>query len=198
MLPAGIPLGTTGLGIFGFRGIFGMHYRRTAFTGPAASVPALAWLKRSQGKPHLLKVPGTGDVLWEPKIDNWAFGIGILIGTMEGGVMINLDGTFLLELPGPRVLIMMNARILLPPPSVDELGMSGGVLAVIEITPEHFLIGMIVQWEIEDLVKIVIPVEAVFPFGRTWTSGTSTWAPGATWAPPSRSTCSASSGAPAT
>ncbi len=164
VLPAGIPLGSTGLGIFGFRGIFGMHYRRTEFTGPAVSAPTLEWLKRSQGKPHLLKVPGTGDVLWEPKIDNWAFGIGILIGTMEGGVLINLDGTFLLELPGPRVLIMMNARILVPPPSVDGLGQSGGVLAVIEITPEHFLIGVIVQWEIEDLIKIVIPIEAVFPF----------------------------------
>jgi large repetitive protein len=166
VLPAGIPLGSTGLGIFGFRGIFGMHYRRTQITGPNASVPALEWLKASGGQPHLLKAPGpTGPVLWEPKIDNWAFGIGILIGTMEGGVLINLDGTFLLELPGPRVLIMLNARILVPPPSVDGMGQKGGVLAVIEITPEHFLIGIILQWEIEKLIKIVIPVEAVFPFG---------------------------------
>lgn len=165
VLPAGIPLGSTGLGIFGFRGIFGMHYHRTEITGPNASVPALAWLKASKGQPHLLKAPNNGPVLWEPKIDKWAFGIGILIGTMEGGVLINLDGTFLLELPGPRVLIMMNARILSPPPSMDGLGQSGGILAVIEITPEHFLIGVLVSWEIEDLIKIVIPVEAVFPFG---------------------------------
>jgi hypothetical protein len=88
----------------------------------------------------------------------------MLIGTMEGGVIMNLDGTLLLELPGPRVLIMMNARIVSPPPSMDGLGMSGGILAVIEVTPEHFLIGILVQWDIEKLVKIVIPVEAVFPF----------------------------------
>lgn len=165
VLPAGIPLGSTGLGIFGFRGIFGMHYRRAELTDPSTSVPALAWLKKAQGQPHLLKAPGGGPVLWEPKIDNWAFGIGILVGTMEGGVILNLDGTFLLELPGPRVLIMMNARIVSPPPSVGELGMKGGVLAVIEITPYHFLIGILVQWDIEDLIKIVIPIEAVFPFG---------------------------------
>ena len=166
VLPVGIPLGTTGLGIFGFRGIFGMHYHRREITGPNASAPALEWLKASQGQPHLLKAPGPGgQVLWEPRIDNWAFGVGILIGTMEGGVLINLDGTLLLELPGPRVLIMMKARILTPPPSMGAVGSTGGVLAVIEITPEHFLIGIVVQWEIEQVVKIVIPVEAVFPFG---------------------------------
>ena len=165
VLPAGIPLGSTGIGIFGFRGIFGMHYRRAELSHPQTNVPALAWLKHAEGQPHLLKAPGSGPVLWEPEIDNWAFGIGILIGTMEGGVILNLDGTFLLELPGPRVLIMMNARIISPPPSVGELGMKGGVLAVIEITPDHFMVGIIVSWEIEELVKITIPIEAVFPFG---------------------------------
>jgi hypothetical protein len=165
VLPAGIPLGSTGIGIFGFRGIFGMHYRRAELAHPQTNVPALAWLKHAEGQPHLLKAPGSGPVLWEPKIDYWAFGLGILIGTMEGGVILNLDGTFLLELPGPRVLIMMNARIISLPPSVGELGMKGGVLAVIEITPDHFMVGILVSWEIEKLVKIVIPIEAVFPFG---------------------------------
>jgi len=170
VLPAGIPLGNTGLGIFGFRGIFGMHYERNAEIGANTGAPALAWLKAAGGQPHLLRGPdlsgpGTGQILWKPKIDHWSFGVGILIGTMEGGYLINLDGTFLLELPGPRVLILMNARIVSPPPSVGELGMTVGILAVIEITPEHFLIGILVTWEVESLVKIVIPVEAVFPFG---------------------------------
>jgi hypothetical protein len=170
VLPAGIPLGNTGLGIFGFRGIFGMHYERNAEIGASTGAPALAWLKAAGGQPHLLRGPdisgpGSGQILWKPRIDRWTFGVGILIGTMEGGYLINLDGTFLLELPGPRVLILMNARIVSPPPSVGELGMTVGILAVIEITPEHFLIGILVTWEVESLVKIVIPVEAVFPFG---------------------------------
>ena len=170
VLPAGIPLGSTGLGIFGFRGIFGMHYQRNAEIGAGTGAPALAWLKAAGGQPHLLRGPdltgpGSGQILWKPKIDAWAFGVGILIGTMEGGYLINLDGTFLLELPGPRVLIMMNARIVSPPPSVGELGMTVGILAVIEITPEHFLIGVLISWEVQSLVKIVIPIEAMFPFG---------------------------------
>ncbi|URI08560.1 hypothetical protein MW290_23555 [Aquincola tertiaricarbonis] len=164
VLPVGIPLGSSGLGIFGFRGIFGMHYQRNAAIGAGSGVPALVWLEAAGGQPHLLVNPDTQIRLWEPRIDRWAFGLGMLIGTMEGGVIMNLDGTLLLELPGPRVLIMMNARIISPPPSMDGLGSSGGILAVIEVTPEHFMIGILVQWDIERLIKIVIPVEAVFPF----------------------------------
>ena len=163
VLPVGIPLANSGLGIFGFRGIFGMHYQRNDAIGAGTSVPALAWLKAAGGQPHLLAGP-QGDVLWKPRIDRWSFGLGMLIGTMEGGVIMNMDGTLLLELPGPRVLIMMNARILMPPPSVGEVGMKGGVLAVIEVTPEHFMVGVLISWEVEKLIKIVIPVEAVFPF----------------------------------
>jgi len=166
VLPVGIPLGTTGIGIFGFRGIFGMHYERNTAIGAGAGVPALEWLKAADGKPHLLVNPAHPETpLWVPHIDHWAFGLGMLVGTMEGGVIMNLDGTLLLELPGPRLLIMMSARIVSPPPSMDGLGQSGGVLAVIEITPEHLLIGILVHWEIDKLVKIVIPIEAMFPFG---------------------------------
>lgn len=164
ILPVGIPLGSSGLGIFGFRGIFGMHYERNPAIGAGSSAPALAWLLASGGQPHLLRNGGVD--LWTAKINQWAFGIGILIGTMEGGVIMNLDGTFLLELPGPRVVIVLNARILVPPPSLDGLGASGGILAIIEITPDHFLIGILVSYEIERLIKIRIPVEAVFSFGN--------------------------------
>ncbi len=164
VLPVGLPLGNSGLGIFGFRGIFGMHYERNPTIGVGSGVPALAWLEAAGGKPHLLINPNTQVKLWTPHVDHWAFGLGMLIGTMEGGVIINLDGTLLLELPGPRILIMMNARIVSPPPSLDGIGQTAGILAVIEITPEHFLIGILVQWDIEHLIKIVIPVEAVFPF----------------------------------
>lgn len=165
VLPVGLPLGTSGLGIFGFRGIFGMHYERKPVDVANSNVPALDWLRQAGGRPHLLANGGVE--LWRPAADRWSFGIGILIGTMEGGYLINLDGTFLLELPGPRVIIMLNARLLEIPPDVgkDEVGMTAGLLAVIEITPEHFLIGVTMEWGIEDLISIRIPMEAVFPFG---------------------------------
>lgn len=163
-LPVGIPLGASGLGLYGFRGIFGMHYQRNDDFGSTAAAPSLRWLDAAQGKPHLLTNPNTSAVLWKPKADQWAFGIGALLGTLEGGVLMNLDGTLLVELPGPRVLIVMNARIISPPPALDGMGASGGILAAIEITRHHFLIGMIAEYAIENLIRIRIPVDASFDF----------------------------------
>ena len=165
VLPVGIPLGTSGLGIFGFRGIFGMHYDRSPqWDNPGSPSSALVWLEHADGEPNNL-VNKEKQKLWVPYLDHWAFGVGVLIGTMEGGFILNLDGTLLIQLPGPRVVIMMNARIISPPPDMDKMGSSGGILAVIEITPDHFLIGVLISWQIPDLVTIKIPVEAMFPFG---------------------------------
>jgi hypothetical protein len=165
VLPVGIPLGTSGLGLFGFRGIFGMHYdRSTQWDMAGQPSSALVWLEHADGEPHKL-ANKEGDKLWVPYLDHWAFGAGVLIGTMEGGFILNLDGTLLIQLPGPRVVIMMNARIISLPPDMDKIGGSGGVLAVIEITPDHFLIGVLISWEIPQLISIKIPVEAMFPFG---------------------------------
>ena len=167
VLPVGIPLGTSGLGIFGFRGIFGMHYDRSPqWDTPGSPSSALVWLEHADGEPNnLVNKEKPPQKLWVPYLDHWAFGVGVLIGTMEGGFILNLDGTLLIQLPGPRVVIMMNARIISPPPDMDQVGNFGGILAVIEITPDHFLIGVLIEWEIPDLVTIKIPVEAMFPFG---------------------------------
>ncbi len=164
VLPVGIPLANSGLGIFGFRGIFGMHYARNATLGGNTAAPALGWLRSSEGQPHLIRSPTQHNILWQPQIDNWAFGVGTLIGTMEGGVIINMDGTLILELPGPRIAVVMNMRIISPPPSVDQMGNSGGILAIIEITPDHLLIGAILNYNIESLIKIEVPVESFFNF----------------------------------
>jgi hypothetical protein len=164
VLPVGIPLGTSGVGIFGFRGIFGMHYARNDQLGTNGAAPALGWLQATEGQPHLIQSPTAHNILWQPKIDNWAFGVGILLGSMEGGFIINLDGTLILELPGPRIAIVLNARIISPPPALDGMGSSGGILAIIEITPDHFLIGLIIDYNIDGLIKIRIPVESFFNF----------------------------------
>ncbi|MBL0007630.1 MAG: hypothetical protein IPP25_10775 [Saprospiraceae bacterium] len=59
-------------------GIFAMHHRRNE--NPGARNPALDWLVNSvQGDPT--DVRG-----WEPKLDQWAFGVVIVAGTMEGAL----------------------------------------------------------------------------------------------------------------
>ncbi len=66
VLPVGIPLGTSGLGIFGFRGIFGMHYdRSTQWDSPGSPSSALTWLEHADGEPNKL-ANKQGEKLWVP------------------------------------------------------------------------------------------------------------------------------------
>ena len=59
----------SGFGIYGFLGLFAMHYTRDE-DGITSLTPALTWLKdRAAGDPTNLQA-------WKPEIDRWAFGVG--------------------------------------------------------------------------------------------------------------------------
>lgn len=148
--PVPIPLGTSGLGLFGFLGLFGMHLERNEPAGGA-----LQWLKNAGGD------PGKGD--WRGAANHWAIGLGAVIGTLEGGFLVHAKGMLLLELPGPRILFVMKADLLLPRPP-KEGDTTGSLLAVIDIRPESITIGLIAEYKIPFLLEVQLPVDAYFNF----------------------------------
>lgn len=157
--PVAIPLAASGLGIYGFLGLFGMHYKRTeaAATGPDDN-PALDWLAAAPG----------GDVtsltLWGPQADHWAFGVGIVLGTMEGGTILNLKGVLILELPGPELLLYVKANFLSKRPA-QKSTTSGTITALVEIRTDEILIGIIVQYDnLAPLLKLRVPIGAFFRY----------------------------------
>lgn len=146
-LPAPIPLGTSGLGIFGFAAGLGANMGRT----PAAS--PLAWLAARINHDAL---DPTG---WQVKPGGWAFAVGATLGTVDGFIL-RMQGLVMLELPGPRVLILMKARILLPPTSPDDFP----ILAVIDISPDALTIGLLAEYSFASIVKLRVPVRLFFNF----------------------------------
>lgn len=163
--PAPIPLLNSGLGIYGFLGLFGMHYKRDENSSAVLPV-ALDWYyHKAKGEPHKLKVDGIPTWVAEP--DRWSFGLGMVLGTMEGAFIINLKGMLVLELPGPRILIFVKAQILASkPPTGKPAEESAGLLAVVDINFQlkYISIGVIVNYEIKNLVKIEVPIDTLFPF----------------------------------
>jgi hypothetical protein len=153
-LPGGIPLGGTGLAVFGFLGLFAMHQARLQTT--TARNPALDWLvNRVAGDPTDLRG-------WGPLLDRWAFGVGLVAGTIEGGTVLNLKGMLVLEVPGPRVLLFVKANILSAKPDTKGTD-TGALFAIVDISPQRILIGIQFSYEItEEVLKITIPVEAGF------------------------------------
>ncbi len=154
-----IPLANSGIGIYGFLGLFAMNYARDeASVASVNMAPALAWLKATGGDP-------TNIQFWKPKINTWAFGVGAILGTMGSSVIFNLKGVLLLELPGPRLLLMMKARLLAALPKLKSSA-EGTFLAVIDLDFGRgtLTIGLSIDFDIKPLLTLKVPVEAFFNF----------------------------------
>lgn len=175
--PVPIALGASGLGIYGFGGLFALHHKRNENENDP--VPALEWLTRVNGNP--MDVKG-----WVPDIDHWAIGLGALLGTMDSGFTLNVKGMLIFEMPGPRILLVMKANIIWPrPPRTGKP--SATILAVIDIDlgRGRITIGLTFDYEIKPLLSIHLPVRAIFPFsdlphfaidvGTWWNPGTVTF-----------------------
>lgn len=156
-LPVAIPLAQSGFGIYGFLGLFAMHYARNE-DGITSLTPALTWLKdRAQGNPINLAA-------WKPQVNHWAFGIGAILGTMEGGIIFNVKGMILLELPGPRLLLVVRATLLAVLPELKDKNAEGTFLCVIDLDFGRgtLTIGLSIDFKITPIVEITIPIEAYF------------------------------------
>ena len=154
-LPSGIPLGGTGLAVFGFLGLFAMHHAR--LENAAARTPALDWFA------NVIAGDPTDVRGWGPALDRWAFGVGVVAGTIEGGTVLNIKGMLVLELPGPRVMLFVKANLLKKRPPTKGTT-TGNIFAVVDITPQRVLIGLQFDYHIEAVLDLTVPVEAGFFF----------------------------------
>ncbi|WP_299550493.1 hypothetical protein [uncultured Tateyamaria sp.] len=164
-LPVAIPLAQSGFGIYGFVGLFAMHYARDE-DGITSLTPALEWLKnRANGDPTNLQA-------WKTNVDSWAFGVGITLGTMGSPIIFNVKGMFMLELPGPRVLLVVKANLLAVLPALKDKNAEGTFLCVIDLDFGRgtLTIGISIDFTIDPLVEIKIPIEAFFNLkdGKFW------------------------------
>jgi hypothetical protein len=175
--PTPIILGATGLGIYGFMGLFAMHYRRLEPNpDPTKAVgPALNWLIKASGDPTRLRTESaaetamapSGPKLWEMAFDRWSFGLGVLMGTAEGGFLVNMQGMFVLELPGPRILIMVKVKMVsvLPSNPADPAkNLEMGIIGVVDIDfgRKQLTLGVMINFSIEEVLAVALPIELFF------------------------------------
>ena len=158
LLPVGIPLANTGLGIFGFVGQFVSNGERTLQVEPDDD-PVQAELD--------WYVSPFADK-WGPEKGQWALGLGVIIGTLpDMAFTFNAQGMFVVTFPDPSVILGIDAKLLASPGQATDTGvLEGGSVRLIGlavIDPAAVTIGVRGTYEIPDVIEVDVPLSAYFP-----------------------------------
>ncbi|MDM7830260.1 DUF6603 domain-containing protein [Cellulomonas edaphi] len=157
--PVPIPLANSGLAIYGFLGGVAVNFARREES--SSQVPALDWLQTqlSEPNPSVMKPSG-----WKVQPGAFAVAGGILLGTAEGGFIVNLKGLVLVEVPGPRLLFAMKADVIKIPPALKDPSQQATFLAVLDLDLGRgtITIGLVASYEVKSLLTIRVPVTAFF------------------------------------
>ena len=161
MLPVGIPLANTGLGIFGFVGQFVSNGKRTLVV-PINEDPVQAELDWYVAE---------FDLKWGPEPGQWALGLGVVIGTLpDMGFTFNAQGMFVVTFPDPSVILGIDAKLLASPKPASDKGGDDvlpdsefRMVGLTVIDPTAVMIGVRGTYEIPGVLEFNVPLSAYFP-----------------------------------
>jgi hypothetical protein len=180
-LPSGIPLGNSGVAIFGFAGLFA--YQMEPNKGRHDLHPELpaneGWYDNEDGSPGWYKRDeiGVTDLKhkWDPMRDSLAFGVGATLGTMsDNGTTFH--GKFLLAIVFPGPIIMLEGRGDLLKKRADATGGSKTVseplfrsISVLDFRLGTITLGLSAWYKYDEkgsIIDITGSAEAFFDFNN--------------------------------
>ncbi len=156
--PVGLPLGGSGLAIYGLLGAFGANMKRAVADSGNLVENELQWV----GK---LLNPVSANSAFTPNRDSWTFGVGAVVGTLpDAGSSFHAKGALALELPGPTVIFGVDVQFISKRRGTEGGNdLSSAIRGLIGITPDAFIIGIRVDLSLGDILRVKIPVDALFP-----------------------------------
>ena len=163
ILPVGIPLANSGLGIFGFLGRFVSNGRRALPAGfdddPVGR--EIAWYR---------SVPGEDK--FEPFRGQWALGLGVIVGTLpDQAFTFNATGMIVVCFPDPTVILGIDAKLIQKPePAPKEQGSAGAgleILGLVVVDDSAVMLGVRGGYEIPKVLKLTVPLDGYFPYPDT-------------------------------
>lgn len=175
-----ITLGPSGLGIFGFTGGVATNYRRRPATPTGLESEPLAWFAQQLTTDGAADDPPRGVMAredgWQPAAGAAAFAAGILLGTVEGGYTLNLQGLLLVAVPGPTIAFATRANVLATLPGLDKPA-TGGLLAVVSYDGNTGVtaVSASATFGVESLLHIEANLLARFGKDNDWQVALGTW-----------------------
>jgi hypothetical protein len=163
-LPAGIPLGATGLALYGMAGLFALEMQPDKH-------PDEAWFENDSGSPgwYLRPTEGVSDLSskWAPQKGSLALGAGVTLGTLsDNGFTFSGKLLLVIVFPGPVLLIEGRANILKERAKLGEQAIFRA-LAVLDGREGTFLLNLAAEYKHgsgAELIDIRGSVEAFFDF----------------------------------
>jgi hypothetical protein len=164
VLPVGIPLGATGLGIFGFLGQFVSNGARSLPSG-------------MDNDPVGREIKWFRDVAPEdkfaPQRGQWAIGLGMIVGTLpDTAFTFNATGMFVVAFPDPAVIFGIDAKLVQKPAATpkaqgDPADPSLSILGLIALDDEAVMVGVRGRYEIPKVLTFLLPIDGYFPYPST-------------------------------
>lgn len=149
----GIPLGTTGVSIFGLLGQYAQNSRPAVEDGDYRG-----WFME---KPPRNRVNDAGKWVGEP--GKWGFGFGTVIGSSDMGRTWNAKLGLVLLTPGPVVMLYGSANLLSAKPNIgDEQSAAVVAIVVLDLEDDTITLGITINYKVPDdgkLLDLTVPTE---------------------------------------
>jgi hypothetical protein len=162
--PTAIPLGATGVGLYGLHGLAGINIapdRHPSTEDPAEPESWYEWYKADRGGPRDV----TRMQKWAPRRDHYALGAGLIFGTVyDDGYTINARALLAVLIPGPVILLEGRANLIKSRSQSNTDQGAFYLLAVIDGNGGTFQLNIDAQYELQDVIAIGGGAEAFFNF----------------------------------
>jgi hypothetical protein len=163
-LPAGIPLGATGLALYGMAGLFALEMEPD-------KLPEEAWFENDDASAGWYRRPTEGvsdlSTKWRPAEGSLALGAGVTLGTLsDNGYTFSGNLLLVIVFPGPVLLIEGRANLLKERAKLGEEALFRA-LAVLDGREGTFLLNVAAQYKYgsnAELIDIRANAEAFFDF----------------------------------
>lgn len=158
LMPTGIPIGSTGLSIYGFQGLVAYEMKLDV---DEALPPDERFYALFTTDP----IGITAASKWVPKKGENAIGAGIVVGTADKGFAINAKGMLVVAFPDLTILLQARANFLKKRPSL-EANEEGALdaLMVYSAGASTLTLDIVARWEISSIISVTGAARAFFSF----------------------------------
>ena len=159
LVPSGIPIGQTGVAIYGFQGLiaYNMELLLDRNLPEPYRYEELFFRDNKIGLAHQSK--------WGRKKGQHALGFGVVLGTVDTGFTLNVKGLLLVAFPDLTIFLQARANLVRPRPGLDSKDTGAlDALLVYAAGSSSLSLALKGSYDIPKTLSVVAPAQAYFAF----------------------------------